>query len=53
MVEARARTARYSRIRSFTFSRPWWSSSRIVAASLMSNRSSVATFQGSPMSQST
>jgi hypothetical protein len=43
----RARTARYSTMRSLTSSRPWWSASRTARAALTSVESSVVTPQGS------
>src|SRR6516164_8112895 len=46
------RTARYSRIRSFAFSRPEWSASRIVFVFGRSITSSARLFQGSATSQS-
>ena len=46
------RTARNSRMRSFTFSRPKWSSFRIFSARLMSFISRVAFFHGTCTSQS-
>jgi hypothetical protein len=46
------RTDRYSRIRSLTFSRSWWSSSRISFALLMWMLSFVSFFQGSSTIQS-
>ena len=46
------RTERYSRIRSLTFSRSWWSSSRISFAFPMRMLSFVSFFQGSSTIQS-
>ncbi len=46
------RTARNSRIRSLGFSRPWWSSSRIVRARASSRLSWEKTPQGRPVIQS-
>ncbi len=43
----RARTARYSTIRSLTSSRPWWSASSTARAASRSVESSVVVFQGS------
>ena len=43
----RARTARYSTIRSLTSSRPWWSASRTARAATRSVESSVVTSHGS------
>ena len=45
-------TARYSRMRSLTFSSPQWSSSRIARAAARSSRSVVSLLHGSAMSQS-
>jgi len=53
MRSTSACTARYSRMRSFGFSRPKWSWSSTRSASTMSFFSSLYSFQGSARIQST